>query len=290
MSGNPGSYFGKQVKKERLARGWGLDELARATGISVSLWSRIENGKRPPTEATAAACDAAFAERRGWFTEYYFELQTWAETPSWLKPWAEHEMSARTLRSWSPVVVPGLMQTAAYAEAQMSHSPGITPERLAERVANRMARQKRVLYRDDPPRAHFLVDITSLRRIPAHITSGQLRHLLEASQRPNITIQVVPECWHAGMSGGFVLTDTAAYAESIATGQVYSGDEETVSALERRFDTLRTEAMRASESQALIREMINRERLAKVDLLKRQRRRVRGDGLRRRRDPGQGHD
>jgi hypothetical protein len=153
-----------------------------------------------------------------------------------------------------------------------------------------MARQKRVLYRDDPPRAHFLVDITSLRRIPAHITSGQLRHLLEASQRPNITIQVVPECWHAGMSGGFVLTDTAAYAESIATGQVYSGDEETVSALERRFDTLRTEAMRASESQALIREMINRERLAKVDLLKRQRRRVRGDGLRRRRDPGQGHD
>lgn len=213
--------------------------------------------------------------------QYYFELQTWAETPSWLKPWAEHEMSARTLRSWSPVVVPGLMQTAAYAEAQMSQSPGITPERLAEWVANRMARQKRVLYRDDdPPRAHFLLDITSLRRMPAHVRSGQLRHLLEASRRPNITIQVVPECWHAGMSGGFVLTDTAAYAESVTTGQVYAGDDETVSALEHRFDTLRTEAMRASESLVLIREMINRERLAKVDLLKRQRRRVRGNGLR----------
>ncbi len=162
----------------------------------------------------------------GWFTEYYFELQTWAETPSWLKPWAEHEMSARTLRSWSPVVVPGLMQTAAYAEAQMSHSPGITPERLAERVANRMARQKRVLYRDDPPHAHFLVDITSLRRMPAHVTSGQLRHLLDAARQPNITIQVVPECWHAGMSGGFILTDTAAYAESVTTGHVYSAGDE----------------------------------------------------------------
>lgn len=190
-------------------------------------------------------------------------------------------MSAKTLHSWSPVVVPGLLQTAAYADAQMSQSPDITPDRLAEWVANRMARQKRVLYRDDdPPLAHFLVDITSLRRIPAHIMSGQLRHLLEVAQRPNITIQVVPECWHAGMSGGFVLTDTAAYAESVTTGQVYGGDDETVSVLVRRFDTLRTEAMRASESLVLIREMINRERLAKVDLLKRQRRRVRRDGLR----------
>jgi transcriptional regulator with XRE-family HTH domain len=280
MGGNPGSYFGKQVKKERIARGWGLDEMAKVTGISVSLWSRIENGKRPPTKASAAACDAAFAERKGWFTEYYFELQTWAETPSWLKPWAEHEMSAKTLRSWSPVVVPGLLQTAVYAGAQMSQSPGITAERLAERVANRIARQKRVLYRDDdPPLAHFLVDITSLRRMPAHVMGGQLRHLLEAAQLPNITIQVVPECWHAGMSGGFVLTDTAAYAESVTTGQIYGGDDETVSALARRFDTLRTEAMRASESLVLIREMIQRERLAKVDLLKRQRRRVRGGGL-----------
>jgi transcriptional regulator with XRE-family HTH domain len=279
MSSNPGSYFGKQVKKERLARGWGLDELAKVTGISVSLWSRIENGKRPPTKTTAAACDAAFPERKKWFTEYYFELQTWAETPSWLKPWAEHEMTAKTLHSWSPVVVPGLLQTAAYAAAQMSQSPGITPELLAERVANRMARQKRVLYRDDPPLAHFLVDITSLRRMPAHIMGGQLRHFLEVAQLPNITIQVVPECWHAGMSGGFVLTDTAAYAESVTTGQIYGGEDETVSALARRFDTLRTEALRASESLVLIREMIQRERLAKVNLLKRQRRRMRRDRL-----------
>lgn len=280
MDDNPASHFGRQLKKERLARGLSLPELAKVAGIDGGHLSRIETGKRPPTEHVAARCDEAFPERKGWFTEYWSDLQRWSEVPSWLKPWAEHEMNARTLRSWSPVVIPGLLQTEGYAEAQMSMHPGIDPGRVAEWVANRIARQKRVLLRDDPPLAHFLVDITSLRRMPARIAGDQLRHLLEVAVMPHVTLQVVPECWHAAMSGGFVLAETAAYAESVTTGQVYGGDDETVSVLARRFDTLRTEAMRASESLVLIREMIQRERLAKVDILKRQRRRVRRDGPR----------
>ncbi len=96
MTGNPGSYFGKQVKKERLARGWGLDELAKVTGIDGGHWSRIENGKRPPTAKVAGACDKAFPERKDWFIEYYFELQSWSEVPSWFKPWSEFEMTTIT--------------------------------------------------------------------------------------------------------------------------------------------------------------------------------------------------
>lgn len=64
---NPISYFGRQVKKERLARGWGLVELSERTGIDAGHLSRIENGKRPPTEKVAKECDRVFAERRGWF-------------------------------------------------------------------------------------------------------------------------------------------------------------------------------------------------------------------------------
>lgn len=47
--------------------GWSLPELSRRTGIDAGHLSRIENGKRPPTEAIALACDAVFPERRGWF-------------------------------------------------------------------------------------------------------------------------------------------------------------------------------------------------------------------------------
>jgi hypothetical protein len=74
----------------------------------------------------------------GWFTEYYFELQTWAETPSWFKPWSDHEMSTATIRAWSPLTVHGLLQTEDYARAVNSVEPRVTTEQVAERTASRM--------------------------------------------------------------------------------------------------------------------------------------------------------
>jgi transcriptional regulator with XRE-family HTH domain len=58
------------MKKERLARGWTLRELAAKTGVNFSHLGRIENGHRPPTETVALACDKVFPERKGWFAEY----------------------------------------------------------------------------------------------------------------------------------------------------------------------------------------------------------------------------
>jgi transcriptional regulator with XRE-family HTH domain len=64
------THFGRQVKKERLAHGWSLRELSARSGIDYSHLSRIESGKRPPTEAMADVLDAAFPGRNGWFREY----------------------------------------------------------------------------------------------------------------------------------------------------------------------------------------------------------------------------
>ncbi len=277
MNDNPASHFGRQLKKERLARGLSLPDLAKITGIDGGHLSRIENAKRPPTEKVAAACDKAFPERKGWFTEYFHDLQAWSEVPAWFKPWSEHELNSATLRAWSPGTVHGLLQTADYARALNAVEPRAAPEQVADRVANRLARQKRVLFRDDPPEAWFLVSITSLRNMPAGIATAQLRHLAHVAELPHVTIQVVPECWHAGLPAGFIVADSAAYTESLVTGQVY-GDEQSVSAFSARFDSIRAEAMRASESLTLIREMAVRERLAKIQLLKRPGRRLRRTG------------
>lgn len=65
-----------------------------------------------------------------------------------------------------------------------------------------------------------------------------------------------------------MLADSTAYTEGLISGQVFA-DEQNVSELSRRFASIAAEAMRASESQALIREMLNREQLAKVKLLRR---------------------
>ena len=71
---------------------------------------------------------------------------------------------------------------------------------------------------------------------------------------PNITVQVVPAIAHAGLLGGFSLTERAAYVETAVAGQVFE-DTETIAGLLTRFDTLRNEALRASESLAFIERM-----------------------------------
>ncbi len=57
---------------------------------------------------------------------------------------------ARRLRSFEPLVVPGLLQTEAYARAILSTRMGATPEDLDQAVAARMDRQ-RILDREHPP-------------------------------------------------------------------------------------------------------------------------------------------
>ena len=115
------------MKKERLARGWSLLEFSAHTGINIGHVSRIENGRSPPTEKVATACDAAFPGRKGWFTEYYEELRRWSEVPASFKSWPEYEDKAASLRDWSPSIMTGLLQTEDYARALLTTLPGATP-------------------------------------------------------------------------------------------------------------------------------------------------------------------
>jgi DNA-binding XRE family transcriptional regulator len=252
--GNPVTHFGRQVRKERLARGWSIHELARRMGVAAGHLSRIENGKRPPTEAIAAKCDDVFPERRGWFTEYYEESRTW--TPPGFRDWPEHEDKAMNLRAWMPGIVHGLLQTDEYARALMETSPGVTEEMVTARLAARMARQRRVLMRDDPPFAWFLVDQLSLYRLVGSpgIMAVQMRHLAAVAARPNVTLQILPAVAHPANASELIVTDSAAYAEHVAGGYVFT-EEETVTRLARLFHTILREGYRASESAAMIEEV-----------------------------------
>jgi hypothetical protein len=80
-----------------------------------------------------------------------------------------------------------------------------------------------------------------------------MRHLIAAASRPRITLQVVPAVAVPSVAHAITLTGEAAYGETIVSGSVWT-DEETRSTLGRVFDSLRSEAWRASESLALISE------------------------------------
>jgi transcriptional regulator with XRE-family HTH domain len=246
-------YFGKQLRKERLKAGWSVTELARRMGMDDAHLGRIERGLRPPTELIAAKADEVFPGRDGWFADYYRESRSWV--PAAFKAWQEYEDKAARLSVWSPGILHGLAQTSAYARAILSVS-GASDEVITARLAARMERQKRVLHRDDPPSAWFIVDHLSLYREvgSVEIMVEQMSHLVELASLPSVTMTVMPAVAHPANESGFIIADGAVYAEHVAGGGVYDQDQ-TVSAQVARFDSLRAESFRASESVRLIREV-----------------------------------
>jgi transcriptional regulator with XRE-family HTH domain len=247
---NPAKHFGRQMKKERTARGWTLREFSAHTGVGIGYASQIENGKRPPTERVAIACDAAFPERRGWFLEYYTELSTWSEVPPAFKDWREREDRATRLHVWSPSIVDGFLQTEGYARSLLETYPGVTPDTVSARLADRMERQRRLFGRD--VRLWFIVDELALYRCAGSpdAMAGQMRHLMDVAAMPQVTLQVLPAIVHPATGSVIVIADESAYVEHAASGYVYTG--ESVTALERLFDTLRGECRPVSESGALL--------------------------------------
>jgi Domain of unknown function (DUF5753) len=83
------------------------------------------------------------------------------------------------------------------------------------------------------------------------VMAGAMRHLLAVGARPQVTLTVMPAIAHAANASGFVLADDAAWCEHLAAGGAYT-DPNIVSALSVRFDSLRAESYRASESAAMI--------------------------------------
>jgi transcriptional regulator with XRE-family HTH domain len=241
------TYFGRQMRKERLAHGWSLREFQARTGIDISQASLIENGKRPPTERVARACDAAWPERRGWFLEYYEESKSWV--PAGFRSWTEYEDRAVSLRAWSPGVLHGLLETESYARSMLSTVPGVTDEIVNARLRARMERQRRVLFRDDPPSAWFVIDELSLYRYvgSCEVMAAQMHHLAEVARLPHVTMQVLPATAHPANASVLIVTDGAAYAEHLAGGYVFT-DEETVTTLARLFTSINSESEKASES------------------------------------------
>jgi hypothetical protein len=92
-------------------------------------------------------------------------------------------------------------------------------------------------------------------RQPARLVA--VHRLLEVTAMTRVVVQVLPAVTHPVNASGFLMADSAVWIEHAAGGFTYT-DEETISALAERFDTLRSESYCASESATLI------ERLART--------------------------
>ncbi|GAA2815906.1 Scr1 family TA system antitoxin-like transcriptional regulator [Kribbella solani] len=128
------------------------------------------------------------ANNPGWWHRYGDVL------PSWFHSYLDLEAAAQLIRVYELQFVPGLLQTEEYIRAVIQLGRGmIAAEEVERRVTLRTNRQE-ILTRPDPVRLWAVVDEAVLQRpiggVKAMLT--QIDHLIEASQYPNVTLQVMP--------------------------------------------------------------------------------------------------
>ncbi|WP_326821987.1 helix-turn-helix transcriptional regulator [Streptosporangium sp. NBC_01639] len=252
------AYWGSELRRLREAMGWSQQELAKRTAYSTSLVGLVETAMRAPTRKFAQRCDEVL-ETGGALIKLW-PLIGRESSPTWVRSLFELEWEARTLRNYQLAVVPGLLQTEDYARTLTRLGrPFDTVEQVEEMVTVRMQRQ-RLLDRPEPPILFVLLDEAVLARPigGARVMREQLEHLLEATARPRVTLQVIPfeVGAYPGLAGPMLVLSfrgapDVVYMENAENAQLLT-DPARVDPLSAQFDALRSWALPQAASAAFI--------------------------------------
>lgn len=239
-----------------------LAELAAFCHCDPSVVSRVEGAEADPPDGFAEGCNAAFPEVGTFFTDLLESTRGWEGAtviPPWFKSWVDIEKRATVIRWHECMLIPGLLQTPEYIEAVLSAWKGKTAEHTRAQVEGRIDRQ-RILEGDSPPELWCLIGEHALyNRIGSEaIMAAQFAHLARISDRPHITVQVVPASgqFYAGMAAGAFFISTVENADVVHFENVVQGmtvhEPEIVRQAVYAFDRLRAEALPVSASQEFI--------------------------------------
>jgi transcriptional regulator with XRE-family HTH domain len=259
MSNHNGG-LGRTLKFARSRSGMTQDQLAERLNVSTSLIAKIETNRLVPQSDTARQLDTVF-DAGELFQESAAEARASSSGESvWIRPWLDYEEHATMVRSFELAVVPGLLQTEAYARAILRDAGTRVPD-LDGTVATRIARAG-VLRRDDQPcRLFAVVDEAVLRRSVGgpEVMADQLRAIVQACALPTVSVAVVPASAGAypGLNGPLALATvdgrTVAFLDDPIDGRVVE-DPDRAAALEEVWESVREYALPASPSLELIME------------------------------------
>lgn len=257
---SPLAFFGAELREHRTRAGLSQDQLAERLSYSLSLVCAVELAKRTPSRDFAERADDVL--ETGGELSRLWPLVRQSAYPAWFRPWLDIEQTARTLQTWQPLLVPGLLQTEEYAREIFRREPAATAEQAEEAVTARMTRQA-VLHRPDPPMYWVVLDEWVVRRPvgSAATTRAQVHALQESAELPNVTIQIVPMDAQAvpGLTGAFVIAKVAGepdlvYLESAGEGYVTDRPQD-VESIARRYDVIRSLALPVQSSLDLLAKM-----------------------------------
>ncbi|MEU9890752.1 helix-turn-helix transcriptional regulator [Sphaerisporangium sp. NPDC051011] len=259
--------LGRELRRLREQAGLSVAEVAVQLGWSPSKVNRIENARiAPSTSDVGNACDLFGADsvtkagliqlcrdasQRGWWTVY---------SDVFSGSYVVLEAESTAIRTWEPLLIPGLLQCEDYAREVLRTRPGLDGSELARRVDARMAR-KITLLGANAPSFHAIIDESVLHRpvgTPG-VMARQLDDLAQVSNWANVTIQILPLTVgaNAGLDGAFSILSfdvddpDVGYTGSVG-GEVYVEAADQVRDLKLTFERLADEALPPVESAALI--------------------------------------
>ncbi|MFG2227622.1 helix-turn-helix domain-containing protein [Streptomyces sp. NPDC048644] len=197
--------LGVRLRDLRQSRQVGLQQAAAAMRCSVARISRMECGRiafkdREVRELLTlyGVDDPDVRQTLLEFARAANERDLWSEygdiTPPWLRTQLALEQSATLIRTFEVQFIPGLLQTAKYAEAVTRLGNPIAPEtEINRRVKLRMRRQK-LLSVPEAPKFWAIADEGVLRREVGgpDVMREQLEHLVQMSGLPNVWLQILP--------------------------------------------------------------------------------------------------
>lgn len=285
--------LGARLRSMRLEHGLTVEQVAEQLLCSPSKVSRMETGQRAATLRDVRDLCGIYGVTDQAEITRLMDLAREGKQQAWWQPYdldyfatyVDLEQAATGLSYYHTTVVPGLLQTVDYARAMFAWSLPTgqlgahlaehpqdrrdnlieyTPERRDQLIDVRVRRQRQLLTRDPAPDLVAVLDEAVLHRVvggPA-IMGAQLRHLVEASARSNLALQVIPFGLgaHPAMDNIFTILEFEGAAPSIVyveglMGWLYLEREQEVARYGQVLEHLRSVALSPQETTELIKEI-----------------------------------
>ncbi|MFI8005499.1 helix-turn-helix domain-containing protein [Streptomyces sp. NPDC086010] len=267
--------LGQELRRLREIKGMTAEEVAERLLVSQSKISRLENGRRSISQRDVRDLCGVYEVEDHRVVDSLMQMAKDSRQQGWWHafgdiPYSVYiglETDAESLRVYEPQVVPGLLQTRGYAEALITGAlPEAPPADIEKRVNVRARRQDRVSSTEHPLRLWAVIDESALRRQVGgkQVMIEQLEHLIEQSQLPHVTVQVLPFDMgaHPGISGQYAILEfpdaadsSVVYIEGV-TSDLYLEKANDVQRYSVMYEHLRAQALNVDQTRQFIGDIV----------------------------------
>jgi transcriptional regulator with XRE-family HTH domain len=266
--------LGRELRRLRDGRGWTMDDAAKQLRCSTSRISRIESGDIKPRPGDVIELLMAYevplegepGKSLLALTRELRESGWWQRLDALSGRYATfiaYEAEAVELRNFEPTLIPGLLQTEAYAREVISVGREMDGAAIQQLTEARVTRQEVLSRKPTPLRMHTILSEAALTMEVGspEVVREQLGHIVELSRLPNVTIQVLRFAAgaHIATRGGFAVLSferdepPLGYIETLA-GELFLESPKEIERLNTVYDHLKTLAMSPAESINFVRE------------------------------------